>query len=313
MVTGNNKFFTLSPVRVAELGLTKSDLLRLSPPGSRHLRGLSFSAAAWHDLGERGAATWLFRPTAKPSPAGRANIAAGDEAGVPNAYKCRVRQPWWQVPLVPPADLMLTYMNADTPRLSTNRAGVRHLNSVHGLYLCDEHRAVGRELLSLASLNTLTLLGAETVGRSYGGGMLKLEPREADHLPVPAPALVADNAAALTAVRPAVRDALAGGDLLGAVRMVDEVLLSRALGVTDEARECLVDAHARLTARRVARGAAATAQTTSRRRHSADDEPPPATSAADTHSPPSAISSSSARPSAPLNLGATDVPVGART
>ena len=184
---------------------------------------------------------------------------------MPNAYKCRVRQPWWQVPLVPPADLMLTYMNADTPRLSTNRVGVRHLNSVHGLYLRDEHRAVGRELLSLASLNTLTLLGAETVGRSYGGGMLKLEPREADHLPVPAPALVADNAAALTAVRPAVRDALAGGDLLGAVRMVDEVLLSRALGVTDEARECLVDAHARLTARRVARGAAATAQTTSRR------------------------------------------------
>ena len=61
------------------------------------------------------------------------------------------------------------------------------------------------------------------------------------------------------------RDALAGGDLLGAVRMVDEVLLSRALGVTDEAREALVDAHARLTARRVARGAAATAQTTSRR------------------------------------------------
>ena len=57
MVTGNNKFFTLSPARVAELGLTKSDLLRLSPPGSRHLRGLSFSAAAWHDLGERGGAT----------------------------------------------------------------------------------------------------------------------------------------------------------------------------------------------------------------------------------------------------------------
>ena len=102
MVTGNNKFFALSPARVAELGLTKSDLLRLSPPGSRHLRGLSFSAAAWHDLGERGGATWLLRPTAEPSPAGRAYIAAGDEAGVPNAYKCRVRLPWWQVPWAGP-------------------------------------------------------------------------------------------------------------------------------------------------------------------------------------------------------------------
>ncbi len=264
MVTGNNKYFTLSPARVAELGLTPDDLLRLSPPGSRHLRGLSFTAAGWHDLGEHGAATWLFRPGDDPSPAGCAYIAHGQTAGVPSAYKCRVRQPWWQVPLVPPADLLLTYMNADTPRLSTNRAGVRHLNSVHGLYLHDEHRAIGRELLSLASLNTLTLLGAETVGRSYGGGMLKLEPREADHLPVPAPALVAAHAAALDAIRPAVRESLTGGDLLGAVHLVDEVLLSRALGVTDTARASLVDAHAQLTARRVARGANATSTTSGR-------------------------------------------------
>lgn len=76
MVTGNNKFFTLSPARVAELGLAPTDLLRLYPPGSRHLRGLSFTTAAWHDLGERDAATWLFRPTDEPSPAGRAHIEA---------------------------------------------------------------------------------------------------------------------------------------------------------------------------------------------------------------------------------------------
>lgn len=157
------------------------------------------------------------------------------------------------MPLVPPADLLLTYMNADTPRLCTNRAGVRHLNSVHGVYLRAEHRDLGRELLSLASLNTLTLLGAETVGRSYGGGMLKLEPREADRLPVPAPELVTDNATALASIHPGVRDALARGRLLGAVRLVDDVLLSHALGVTDTARASLVDAHARLTARRVAR------------------------------------------------------------
>ena len=43
MVTGNNKFFALSPARAAELGLVPSDLLWLSPPGSRHLRGLAFT------------------------------------------------------------------------------------------------------------------------------------------------------------------------------------------------------------------------------------------------------------------------------
>ena len=39
MVTGNNKFFALSPARVAELGLTRKDLIKLSPSGKRPSTG----------------------------------------------------------------------------------------------------------------------------------------------------------------------------------------------------------------------------------------------------------------------------------
>jgi adenine-specific DNA-methyltransferase len=159
------------------------------------------------------------------------------------------------VPLVPPADLLLTYMNADTPRLTTNSAGVRHLNSVHGVYLGEQTRDLGRELLPLASLNSVTLLGAELVGRAYGGGILKIEPREADQLPVPTPAVVAACRDALGARRPAVRAALRSGDLLAAVRLVDHVLLRGHLGLDAGQHAELVAAHALLTARRIARGA----------------------------------------------------------
>jgi adenine-specific DNA-methyltransferase len=96
--------------RAAELGLTAAELLKLSPPGSRHLRGLAFGAAAHNELG-RQASTLLFRPNVEPFPAGRAYIKAGETANVHTAYKGRVRAPWWRVPLVPPADLLLTYMN----------------------------------------------------------------------------------------------------------------------------------------------------------------------------------------------------------
>lgn len=254
MVTGNNKYFALSPSRVADLGLESTDVLRLSPPGSRHLRGLAFGTAALNELGRNGSATWLFRPPDEPSPAAWAYIAAGEAAGVHTAYKCRVRKPWWRVPNLAPADLLLTYMNADTPRLSTNTAKAAHLNSVHGVYLAPKLRKLGKALLPLASLTSMTLVGAETVGRAYGGGMLKLEPREADRLPVPPAALIEAAAERLSNIRPQVAGLLRSGKLLEASKLVDDVLLVGELGMARAEVRVLRDAHAELTARRAARG-----------------------------------------------------------
>lgn len=224
MVTGNNGYFALSPARVAELGLRPSDLLTLSPPGSGHLRGLTLSTSQLAGLGDDGKSVHLFRPTGRPSVAAQRYIDAGYAAGVHLAYKCRVRTPWYQVPLVKPADLLLTCMNADTPRLVTNKAAAHHLNSVHGVYLRDELAGVGRDLLPLASLNSVTLLHAEMVGRAYGGGVLKIEPREADRWLVPAPDLIAARATQLRAVRRTVAGLLGRGRLLDAVGVVDTAL-----------------------------------------------------------------------------------------
>ena len=62
MVTGSNRYFALSPPRARELGLRAGELIALSPPGSKHLRGLSFSAPAYDQLAAEGSATLLFRP-----------------------------------------------------------------------------------------------------------------------------------------------------------------------------------------------------------------------------------------------------------
>ena len=87
---------------------------------------------------------------------------------VEQAYKCRVRRPWWRVPLVDIPHMFLTYMNADTPRLCSTRAGVHHLNSVYGVYLRPGSIRTGQDLLPIASLNSMSMLGAETIGRAYG-------------------------------------------------------------------------------------------------------------------------------------------------
>ncbi|WP_225755198.1 class I SAM-dependent DNA methyltransferase [Actinotalea sp. Marseille-Q4924] len=254
IVTGNNKYFTLSPARVRELGLPRRELLRLSPPGSSHLRGLALSRGMLGRLGAQGKATYLFSPAPTPSAQAEAYIDVGVRAGVHEAYKCRVRKEWYRVPLLPPADLLLTCMNADTPRLTTNDANAYHLNSVHGVYLSDDLRALGRELLPLASLNSVTLLNAEMVGRSYGGGVLKIEPREADAWAMPSPVLVASRAERLRSVRVRVARNLRAGHLDAAVAIVDETLLIEPGAVSSQQLEAVRRARSAMAHRRKARG-----------------------------------------------------------
>ncbi|MDN7629681.1 N-6 DNA methylase [Burkholderia cenocepacia] len=255
IVTGNNKYFTVSPQRAKELGLRRKELLSLSPPGSSHLRGLTLSKAMLTKLGREGHATYLFYPSDPPSAEAAAYIEDGHRTGVDTAYKCRVRKTWYQVPLVPAADLLLTCMNADTPRITANDAGARHLNSVHGVYLDDEYRELGRELLPLASLNSVTLLHAEMVGRAYGGGILKIEPKEADVWAMPSPALILACADALRTIKQQVATLLGDGKLLDAVEVVDQVVLESCGDLSVKQVEHIRQARAELAHRRTMRAA----------------------------------------------------------
>ncbi len=253
MVTGNNGYFALSRQRVAELGLRRSDVLRLSPPGSAHLRGLVLSPELLRRLEDEGKSVFLFRPDGDPSRAAQRYIDAGYTAGVHNAYKCRVRTPWYRVPLLRPADLLLTCMNADTPRLVANQVKAHHLNSVHGVYLHDGVGALGRDLLPVAMLNSVTVLHAEMVGRAYGGGILKIEPREADRWAVPSEHLVTSHADALRAVRRQVATHLRHGRLMAAVEIVDEALELQRHVESRKALNSLRAAHDSLSSRRQTR------------------------------------------------------------
>lgn len=250
-VTGGNRFFALSPARARELGIPRRDLLAISPPGSAHLRSLALTPTAFSRLGRAGESTWLLFPSDNPAEATMEYISQGHATGVDQAYKCRVRSPWWRVPVLAPPDIFLTYMNAETVQLAANEVGARHLNSVHGVYLNPEVRDLGRELLAVATLNTLSALSAESSGRSYGGGILKMEPREADGWLVPSIRTLRERREELLQIKPAVRQLLQRRRLHEAIHLVDSVVLP---GIGAAALDSIRIDRAKLADRRTTRG-----------------------------------------------------------
>lgn len=191
-VTGANKFFAISEPTRRDWNLDLEDVVPIHPPGTKTLRGLDFRKTDWDQLLAQGERVWLLQPRDQKPTEGLLRYLTSDQAsGVCDRYKCRIREPWWRPPLVDPPDLLFTYMSHLHPRLIRNTARVRFLNSMHGVRLS---RAVDRSqataALPLLALNSLTLLGAELFGRSYGGGVLKMEPSEASALPVPSPDLL---------------------------------------------------------------------------------------------------------------------------
>lgn len=254
-VTGENRYFTLTDAMRVGYNLRQSEVVRISPPGSRHLRGLEFSQAAWEQERNEGKRCWLFSPDPDELSSGSESyIAAGEQLGVQRGYKCRVRDPWFVPPTVAVPDLFLTYMDHERPRLTTNSASAYHLNSLYGVTLQKSRRVLGRDLLPLAALNCVTLLSAELVGRSYGGGMLKLEPTEAEQLAMPSALLVEQSAEQLRTIRPQVATALRSGNLAKAAVIVDSVLFRNTDSLSRKTVEVIRSAREFLFQRRSKRG-----------------------------------------------------------
>jgi len=107
-------------------------------------------------------------------------------------YKCRNRAPWYAVPDVQVPDFVLTYMSGRTPHFVQNTAGVTCTNTVHSVRIKDTELA--KKLLPAWNSPALEL-SCELEGHPLGGGMLKLEVREARRVLFPAPEVVLDRRA----------------------------------------------------------------------------------------------------------------------
>ena len=126
------------------------------------------------------------------------------------------------MPSVAVPDAFLFRQIHKAPLLVANDAGATSTDTIHRVRVRGD---VDRDRLCASMVNSLTFAWAEVCGRSYGGGVLELEPREAENLFVPygfTGDLDVDY----------VDDRLRAGDMKAALDHGDDVLLRRGCGLS---------------------------------------------------------------------------------
>jgi adenine-specific DNA methylase len=255
VVTGRNQFFVLRPSDTNERDLGGHILPLVSK--SAHIAGIRFGASDLATLEEADALCQLLAVDASLALADDAALQTyveeGEDAGVHLGYKCRIRKQWWSVPSIWRPDAFMLRQIYDHPRIIANDTGATSTDTIHRVRMVNGTQPGA---LAAASINSVTFAFSEVLGRSYGGGVLELEPREAEALPYPEP----DGLSARDVKR--VDALLRAGKLLDALDYVDQRLLVARAGMDPDLIATLRGAWQRLRDRRLARGRTATASAT---------------------------------------------------
>ena len=186
-VSGDNDFFHFRPSTANRLGIPKTLLQptvrngRALPPGNLTRQVIE----EWYEADDQMLLLKLEKTTQLPISVKRyLDSDSGHRAR--ETYKCRTRDPWYVVPDVKTPDYFLTYMSGLEPGLVRNDATCTCTNSVHGVHFT-EPGAISQVCRAWAS--PFVQLSCEIEGHPLGGGMLKLEPREAGQILIPHPGL----------------------------------------------------------------------------------------------------------------------------
>jgi adenine-specific DNA-methyltransferase len=184
VVTGFNDFFVLNKERRDECGLGESTLPIVTR--SAHLEGIAFSKKDLRVNMEKNYPVFLLNPPDAPlsdmaTPL-RSYINSGEAKGINKGYKCRIRNRWYIVPSVWTPDAFMLRQVHNYPKLILNKTEATCTDTIHRVKFLG---GTNGKKLAAAFLNSLTFAFSEVIGRSYGGGVLELEPREAERLPLP--------------------------------------------------------------------------------------------------------------------------------
>jgi len=191
IATGANDFFFLTASHAAALRLPVQYLVP-AIGRTRDLDGDEIRSHTMHALERIGRPTVLFSPDGRPldrfpAPV-RAYLREGQARGLSNRPLIATRCPWYKMEARPIPAILFAYLGRRNARFIRNLAGVVPLTGFLCVYpRCKDPAFIGKLWQVLRHPETIANLSL--VGKSYGSGAIKVEPRALETLPLPAAVL----------------------------------------------------------------------------------------------------------------------------
>jgi adenine-specific DNA-methyltransferase len=224
VVTGLNEFFVVGEETFQERKLNSLTIPIVSRSG--HLKGVVFTQRDWEINKRSGVPAHLLnlpRVSLDKLPADvRHYVRFGESKGWHTGYKCRIRKPWYCVPSIWRPDGFMLRQIHQYPKLILNTSNATSTDTIHRVRF---NAGIDRAQMTAGFHNSLTFAFSEVFGRSYGGGVLELEPREAEKLLVPYLPAAKINLQELNA-------RMGSGNVHDVLDLTDRVLLIKHLGLS---------------------------------------------------------------------------------
>lgn len=192
IATGANDFFFLTTRQAAELKLP-SEFLLPAIGRTRDVPDDEINLLTVKEIESKGKPTLLFSPDGRPLdlfPASvRKYLELGEAAGIHLKTLIATRRPWYKMETRPAPPFLFAYLGRRNARFIRNLASVRPLTGFLCVYPYSDDTLLIEKFWNVLR-HPETVANLALVGKSYGSGAIKVEPRALERLPLPHAALI---------------------------------------------------------------------------------------------------------------------------
>lgn len=185
ITTGNNDYFSLDDNYVKKYDLKKYTKPLIGRSSQAH--GLVFNEDDWSKNVNKGVKAYLLTinedvDVEDMSKGQQEYIKIGEDNEENKGYKCRIRKKWYSVPSIWIPDAFLLRRSNVYPKFVLNGIDAVSTDTMHRIKIKEQY---DNKKVLLSYYNSISFAFTELCGRSYGGGVLEILPKEAENIIIP--------------------------------------------------------------------------------------------------------------------------------